>query len=158
MTEIVASRKVRWQAGDWFSVPLRPRGFGVGIIACGNENGVLFGYFFGPRREDTPTLQETKDLKAGEAVLAARFGDLGLQSGRWHLIGRSSTYNLRQWPMPSFVRRDIVSGKLSLVSYDQEDPGLEVKIKQATPDECRGLPADGLSGHGAIEIKLSRLL
>jgi len=157
-TEIAKRRQVLCQAGDWFSIPLRPGGFGLGLIARGGENSVLFGYFFGPKREHLPTLDEAKSLKPREAVLLARFGDLGLQNGRWHLIGRLLSWNMREWPMPSFVRRDIVSGKLSLVTYDEKNPSLEVKVERATPEECKWLPADGLSGYGAIEIKLTRFL
>jgi Immunity protein 26 len=158
MTNIQRVVKIMYQAGDWFSVPLRSSGFGIGIIARQGENGILFGYFFGPKSDQLPTFGQTMGLKPNKAILLARFGDLGLKQGQWSLIGRSPTWDASDWPMPSFVRRDIISGKLSLVTYDESNLVSEIRLEQVTRERCKEMPADGLYGYGAIEIKLTRLL
>jgi len=40
-----------YSEGDWFAVPLRGGGFAAGVIARAmpRKEGVLLGYFFGPR-------------------------------------------------------------------------------------------------------------
>jgi hypothetical protein len=150
--------KIEYQSGDWFAIPLRPSGFGVGVIARGSRNGVLFGYFFPIKSKKVPDLKATRELKSKDAILLARFGDLALRNRRWALIGRFTTWNEREWPMPPFVRRDIVSGKLALVTYKESDPGLEHTMRRVLLEESKGLPSDGLFGYRAIEIKLSHLL
>ena len=37
---------VRYREGDWFAVPLRDGGFGVGVIARANPKAALLGYFW----------------------------------------------------------------------------------------------------------------
>jgi hypothetical protein len=72
-----------YREGDWFAVPLRAGGFAAVIVARAmpGREGVLLGYFFGPRRDRVPTLDELSALSASDAVLVERFGDLGILDG-----------------------------------------------------------------------------
>jgi hypothetical protein len=101
--------------GDWFAVPLREGGFAVGVIARAmpHKEGILLGYFFGPRRDDVPTLDELKSLSASDAVLVDRFGHLGLVRGTWPLLGRIDGWDRGAWPTPAFGRFEELTGRPS---------------------------------------------
>jgi hypothetical protein len=73
--------KVQYREGDWFAVPLRGGGFGLGLIARANPGGVLLGYFFGPLRSEVPKLEDVASLRPGDAVLVRKFGHLGIVGG-----------------------------------------------------------------------------
>lgn len=149
-------RRVKYMDGSWFSVPLRDSGFGVGRI-CRCATPVLFGYFFGPRRESVPQVEDLSRLKPPQAILRIRFGDLGLVRGEWKLIG-CTPWDQNEWLLPPFVRVDPVSGLCTLVTYNPLDVSQELSKRKASPEEIRGLPEDGLWGYGAVELTLTKLL
>jgi len=74
--------RVAYQEGDWFTLPLRTNGFGLGVVVRANPDGVLFRYFFGPRHLDEPTLQHASSLRPGQTVLVARLGFFGIVAGK----------------------------------------------------------------------------
>lgn len=151
-------KKVPYKTGDWFAVPLRTGGFAVGIIANANRRaGILFGYFFGPKRRALPRLDELRALTPKDAVLLAQFGDLGLIKGEWPIVG-SVDAGEQDWPMPPLVRRDAMTGRPQLVTYRVDDPTLEADVRGCRDDECEGLPEDGVYGYGAVETKLTNVL
>ncbi len=149
--------KLNYKEGTWFAVPLRKGGFGIGVVARAKRTCIL-AYFFGPRRESVPVLEEVSMLKAHSAVATLRVGDLGLVNGEWPIIGQSSSWNHADWPMPIFVRREpFPPNRNWLVYFADKDPNKrinEVSESNDRPD----LPADSLSGYGAAEIKLTKLL
>jgi hypothetical protein len=146
--------------GDWFAVPLREGGFAIGVIARAmpRKEGVLLGYFFGPRRDGLPILDELKSLSASDAVLVERFGHLGLMHGTWPLLGRIDDWERDAWPTPAFGRFEELTGRAFKVIYDDANPNRLVREELVDPDELVGLPKDGLSGAGAVEGILTRLL
>jgi hypothetical protein len=149
--------KLPYSEGSVFRIPLGDGGAARGVVArAAPEGKILFGYFFGPRL--LPSDAVTTDcLRPSKAILQGRFGDLGLINGEWTLHGRVPNWNRAEWPMPDFVRRDPLGrGKHFLVRYSDLNP---LRVEREHPiDDDRGLPSDLLSGYGAIEIKLTRLL
>lgn len=144
--------------GDWFAVPLRQGGFAVGIAARRNPDGVLLGYFFGPKRSKVPDREEVASLTSDEAVLVRRFGHLGIIQGKWPLVGRLEDWDRRQWPMPVFVRYEELTGRSSRVLYHDDDPNRLLREEQITPGDAEQGPKDSLLGSGAAEKVLSGLL
>ena len=147
-----------YHEGDWFAVPLRPSGYGVGLIARASRKGVLFGYFFGPRHQELPLVPEARRLTPKQAILVCRFGDLGLLRGDWPILGPMKDFVRAEWPMPPFVRYSHLSGDpWFLVEYSEDDlftPVSETRVVGAVS----GLPEDVVSGYGAIEEKLLKIL
>jgi hypothetical protein len=143
-----------------FGVPLRGGGFGVGVVARRqpSSGGIVFGYFFGPRRDSVPQLDEVPNLDPAAAVLARMFGDLGLINGAWPVIGALPGWDRKNWPMPLFTRYEELSGRRFVVCYADDDPAVVVSEAVATPDETIALPKDGLAGAGFVEGLLSDLL
>jgi hypothetical protein len=145
-----------YSEGFAFFVPLRKGGYARGVVARSSDEGkVLLGYFFGPRLAST---NETalNDLDPADAILRVRFGDLGLLNGEWPVVGKVPRWDRSKWPMPDFVRRDDLSRKAWLVRYSDDDPN---RIMGEYPTDFDSkLGRDSLSGYGAVEIVLTKLL
>lgn len=154
-------RKARlpYAEGDWFAVPLENGGYAVGLVARSGRLGkVLFGYFFGPKREKLPTIDELRGYTAEHAILIGKFGDLGLFEGSWPILGQAGTWERKAWPLPPLARIDVVSGRARKVSYSEDDPSRALSETLCDPQEARQLPRDALMGAGAVEIRLTNLL
>ena len=150
--------KLPYEAGTWFAIALRCGGYAVGNVARTPKQGkVLLGYFFGPRREVVPSLGELSSQRATDAIRVLRFGDLALIKGQWPIIGRSSGWTPQDWPMPSFVRKDGLSGKSWEVSYKDEDPS-EVVAEELLVRDSDDMERDGVFGAVAVELLLSQIL
>lgn len=148
--------KVNYKEGTWFAVPLRNGGYGIGVVARAKRACIL-GYFFGPRRDSIPRLDDVSTLKPTSAVLVLRVGDLGLVNGEWPIIGNSMSWDRADWPMPVFIRYEPISLRKWLVYYSDTDPSKRVKEVQEL-SEKPDLPRDLLAGYGAAEARLSKLL
>ena len=156
-------RHVRYDEGQWFAVTLRGGGYALGIIVRGRyrTKGGL-GYFFGPVYAEIPLDVDTERLEPSDAIYIGWFGDLHIIEGKWPLVGEiSPSFERSHWPIPTFARVDLLNPEIGiLVEYDQEDPGDQSSARNTL---CRssqlvGLPEDVLSGPGAIEIELTKLL
>jgi hypothetical protein len=150
-------QKPSYPDGSVFAVPLENGGFARGVVARSAPGGkLLLGYFFGPRLASTSEI-DLSDLEAKNAVLCARFGDLGLFKGVWPIVGKLPDWNPAEWPMIVAVRRDpLGKRKPVLITYDDSDPSKILSEEKLENDN--DLPADGLAGYGFIEAKLTKLL
>jgi hypothetical protein len=151
------ARRLPYGDGDWFAVPLRSDGFGVGIVSCHDGHGGVVGYLMGRRFDDVPAIEAVERFTRADSLRVVRFGDLGLVRAMWPVIGRSRSWNATDWPLPAFARRD-ASGECYRVEYEPHDlagPSREIEVGE---DECNRLPRDALSGSGAVEKILTALL
>ena len=150
--------KPLYQEGDWFAIPIEDGEYAVGLIARmknGRGTKSIFGYFFGPRRNKIPKLDELTELLPEHNIDMCRFGDLGLHEGSWPVIGRFNDWDRSKWPMPPFLRTQLVSGITFKVTYDDTDPGSRISETECDPKEASKYPKDGLSGSGAVEKYLA---
>ena len=143
--------------GDWFAVPLRTGGYALGVVARKGKGGILLGYFFGPRRERVPTIEDAHDLTPDDAVLVERFGHLGLRDRRWPLLGPRATWRREDWPMPKFGRLEPYANRGWIVIRG-DDPGRPIREEPCTMEVASKLLPEGLDGAGAVEIGLTKLL
>jgi hypothetical protein len=123
-----------------------------------SKEGVLLGYFFGPKRDTIPTLDEISSLSASDAALVERFGDLGILDGTWPLVGQTDRWDRDSWPTPTFGRSEELTGRVFKVIYDDANPNRVLREERIDPNELATMPKDGLSGAGAVERILTRLL
>jgi hypothetical protein len=137
---------------------LRDGGYAVGLIARANPKGVLLGYFFGPRREQVPSIADTRKLTASEAILVGKFGHLGVKGSRWPILGRDPDWDRDAWPMPVLVRYEELTGRTFHAFYDPDDPLTLVREEQVAPGVAEQGPRDSMMGAGFVEERLSRLL
>jgi hypothetical protein len=145
-----------YSEGSVFLVPLRGGGHARGVVARSPKRGrILLGYFFGPVLK-APDKLAMDDLDPAKAVLCVIFGDMGLINGEWVVQGMVPGWDRSEWPMPDFVRRDPLSRRAWLVRYSDRDPS---RIDAEYPTDYDSvLATDSMSGHGAVEIKLTKLL
>ena len=155
---LLVVRRTSVVEGLWFAVPLRGGGYGAGLVARVNRGGVLLGYFFGPKRQDVPTLDAVAVLRPDDAVLVQRFGHLGLEQGTWPALGKLPDWDRTVWPMPVFVRFEELSGRSLHVYYDDDDPNRIIRETQVAPGTAEHGPRDGLFTAGAAEKVLTGLL
>lgn len=150
--------KLPYKEGDIFAVPLKTGGFGLGVVArCPAQGKVLLGYFFAGPKTEPPKVGGVPNLRADDAVLIARFGDLSLYRRDWPVVGHISDWDRRDWPMPSFALQDPLSSKRAWkITYSEDDPAQEVNREPAGPDSH--LQPAALYGAGAVEIALSELV
>jgi hypothetical protein len=148
--------KLPYSEGSVFLVPLRTGGFARGVVSRSAPNGkILFGYFFGPRINSIDHVH-IDDLQPSHAILKLLFGDLGLINREWTVVGKMPNWDRSSWPMPDFARRDPTSGRSWIVRYSDVDPSRV--IAEGPTDSVHNLSSDMLSGYGAVEIKLTKLL
>jgi Immunity protein 26 len=149
--------KLPYREGTWFTVPLRNGGYSVGVIARMDAEGGAFGYFFGPKQTEIPSLDNIKHLSATDAVLRARFGALGLLNGEWTVLGATPDWNRDAWPLLPFINVDDESNRA--VKVILSDQNLEF-ISQEPCDArlAKDFPEDACYGYGAVEIVLTKLL
>ncbi|PHV09727.1 Imm26 family immunity protein [Chitinimonas sp. BJB300] len=152
------SKPLKVAEGLWFAVPLRDGGFGVGLAArVSPSRGVktLFCYLFPYRYSEPPSLEKLLALKPSDAISLERVSSLGIKKGTWPLIGIDPKFDREKWPMPSFVRQDLVSKNYRKTTYSPDDPSLVIWEGLCPLGEELVLPQDGLSGYGAVEIFLT---
>lgn len=159
---MVRQKHIRYSEGQWFAVPLLKDGYAIGIIVRGSykTKGGL-GYFFGPKYENIPADEATWEKKPGEAILIARFGDLGIINGRWPLIESTRPFSKEEWSIPKFgLEVSLLPGKGFIREYGQNDTGELILIKEEPVDakDIVDLPEDSSMGDGAVEIRLTKLL
>jgi Immunity protein 26 len=147
-----------YSEGDWFAVPLGSNDFALGIIARANPKGVLLGYFFGPRRQQLPSLADAAGLLPDDAILVGKFGHLGIRGGSWPLLGQQPGWDRSSWPTPVFVRYEELPGRTFQVRYDDADPNRVIDETQVEPGAAEQGPQDGLMGAGFVERRLTALL
>jgi hypothetical protein len=52
-------RRIKYYEGQWFAIPLRTGGYGLGVVVRGgNKTKGGLGYFFGPRYDSIPNEKE----------------------------------------------------------------------------------------------------
>jgi immunity protein 26 of polymorphic toxin system len=154
----VSQKKVKYEEGDWFAVPLRKGGFAPGVVARTGTKGIFLGYFFSPKYRTLPDLHDVLQNSAASPVLVALAGDLGLIRGDWKVLGKPWNWRRDRWPLPAFSRRDALTGKASQVTYNEADLLTEERVTPCSEAEAGELPADGVWGYGAIEKRLTALL
>ncbi|MCK6474914.1 MAG: immunity 26/phosphotriesterase HocA family protein [Planctomycetes bacterium] len=141
--------------GSIFLVPLRDRGFAIGVLARASGKGKCYGYFFGPRihaKEDV----KVENLIPENPILVGQFGDLELLSGNWKVIDLIPDWLQNRWPMKPLARVDEAAKRAWLSFYD--DALNCTKESEITVEEAKNHPYDRMMGAGAVEIRLTALL
>jgi hypothetical protein len=148
---------VNYQEGDWFAIPLQSSGYGLGLIARGSKKTkVLFGFFFGPKRDNMPIAKDILNLSVNDAVWYCKFGDLWLFKGRWPIIFSANEWDRKKWPMPDFLRVEGEDGPVWRVTYNENNPA-EI-ISEVRVDKFSNIERSSVFGADAVEVRLSKIL
>lgn len=141
--------------GSVFLVPLRDKGYAVGILARASGEGHCFGYFFGPRIND-PAEVQVDEVAPEDAILVGKFGDLDLLRGKWKVVTALKNWDRQRWTIPPLARVDEVGGKAWLSTYDDNFDCVEEREIQ--PSMVAEFPYDRMMGSGSVEIRLTKIL
>jgi hypothetical protein len=152
-------KKVNYQEGDCFAIPLRKGGFARGVIARMNGKGSVFGYFFSPKIAELADVRVDAEIRPENAIYKCCFGDLGLLMGEWTPLGALPDWTRKRWPMPSFLYHD-EDGKTGFLRQYDEDTLKFVREERIPLSGIHkeNFPEDGLMGYGAVEKWLTKLL
>ena len=132
----------QYREGDWFGVPTAHGRFALGLIARQSKRGgLILGYFFGPPRKELPDPAALQEIKAGDVQLVCRFKDAPLHRGLWRIVGSSSHWRHKDWPMPPFLRKEGLSGRGIRVEYDPDNLTTPASEVAATATDA-ALPED----------------
>jgi len=63
-----------------------------------------------------------------------------------------------QWPTPTFIRHEELTGRSFQVTYDDSDPNRLIREVEVPSGDAEQGPKDGLLGAGAVERVLTQLL
>jgi hypothetical protein len=150
--------KLTYKEGDWFVVPLGDGTFLPARVARATKKGkVILGYFFGSVFPSVPSIESVSRLRPQEAMWVTIFGDLRLIRGQWPVIGQDK-WDRALWPMPVFVSRNILTGKLLGRVYSDDDPVRLLGESVLSTQEAEGMWEDGVAGADFVVERLHRLL
>jgi len=142
-------------AGTVFLVPLPPGGFAIGVLVRSDGKGRAYGVFFGPRVSSASEVN-VATLKPQGAILRCRFGDHGLHSQRWAVIGTIPGWEPSEWQIPLFSRSHDDAGMCYVTEYNDSLNIISEVIRPA--HEAIELPEDAQFGSGVVEVKLGKIL
>lgn len=148
-------KKLAIKSGDVFLVPVSPTGFGVGVLIRADGRGRAIGAFFGPRVKSATDVNPS-DLQLGAALLVCRFGDHGLHTRRWPVIGSIPNWNNASWLVSRFSRRHDNPDLCYVTEYDNALNAISERVLPVA--EGKNLPDDAQYGSGVVEAKLTKSL
>jgi hypothetical protein len=143
--------------GAVFLVPLKPWGFAAGVLARTDGKGRAFGYFFGPRVKDAAMI-DIAAFVPNDAALICKFGDHGLHTRRWMVVGGIANFDRKVWTLPRFRRAHDFKEYIYVTEYDDS---LNCCSETLVPNDAANLstlPVDSQLGSGNVELKLSKLI
>ena len=136
-------------------MPLADGPWAVGRVVRMHRTGMLlFTYVFGPF-DALPDIESLDRLAPIDARLIWKVGDIGLQEGRWPILGRGRWVR-DDWPRVALRNVDPIMGRVRRVEYAQGDL-LHPVAWRVVDDQMLDAPQDGLSGHLALEIHLAKI-
>jgi hypothetical protein len=158
---MTSKKRIRFNEGQWFAVPLKTDGYVIGVIVRGNNKTICLGYFFGPKYETPPGDEATWEKTPENAILITRFGDLGIVNGSWPLIQSTRPFSREEWPIPKFgMEIPFSEGKGYVREYDIDDSGSWILLLESVVEikEIVGLSKDSFMGGGSVEFRLTQLI
>ncbi|MDJ1496835.1 Imm26 family immunity protein [Cytophagaceae bacterium DM2B3-1] len=155
MTKISLLKKRRYSIGDVFCVPLAEKGYCLGLITHIHPRlRVPLGCFFKKLYKKVPAI-DRKIIRKENVILVKKFGIQGFDDGSWPIIGKLDPFEIKEWPIPIFLRRLNLSPP-QFVYYNQDLE--EVKSEEVSEGTNLSLyHEDGLGGSGFVENRLIRL-
>ena len=137
------------------ALPLQQGGFGIGLIAR-KYKSILLGYFFNCIYPLVPTEILTDKIDIKDFVLIGKFNSGGIENREWPVLKTDLYFNKERWPVPTFMRQDLITGKYFAVIND--DTLVNERRYSIAKEKADSLYSHVIFGYGALEEKLSRIL
>jgi hypothetical protein len=78
-------------------------------------------------------------------------------NGEWKIVGKCDEWSSDAWPMPSFIRKNLLDGQDYEIFYDEKDPAKEMRQELFLDKDRRRLEQDGLFGYGAVQRYMAHI-
>jgi hypothetical protein len=114
------------------------------------ERELLVGYFY-------LDAGRGNRLSAESADWVAIFAGHEIESGNWPIEEHISDWDRHEWPMPTFGRHLEFLDLYQAVSYDDDDPSIELEAISVDRQTFDLLPEDGYAGPAYVVEVLCRL-
>lgn len=144
-----------YSEGSLIAIPLRDKGYGLGLIARKQEN-IALGYFFKYKSEKIPKEIDPSIISKKNSILIRKFGSLGIDNGSWKIIGQLKEWAKNDWGIPKFKMIDPLTEEAICIEYN--DHLQEVTRSKISKENSKSLYDSSTAGYGAIEIILTKLL
>lgn len=148
-------KRLAIRRGAVFLVPVAPGRFAIGAVIRADGRGRAVGAFFGPTVSG-PSEVDASNLRLETAVLVCRFGDHGLHTKRWPVIGSIPNWVASAWSVTKFARRHDNPDLCYVTEYDDSLNVISERVLPAA--EGSMLPVDAQYGSGVVEAKLAKLV
>ena len=143
------------EPGAIFLVPVAPARFATGVVIRADGRGRAVGAFFGPTVNGASEV-DASDLRLEKSALICRFGDHGLYTKRWPVIGQMPNWSDASWSVSRFARRHDNPDLCYVTEYDASLNALSERVLPA--EEGQALPDDAQYGSGIVEAKLANIM
>lgn len=147
-------KQKKYHIGEIFAIPLT-KCYAIGIIVR-TKGPVLLGFFLNKIYDQIPKIEEIK-LEHDNFILKMRFGSLGLDKGKWQILGAISETVVLSWDIPQFKRKDVVNEDLYKVKYSDELKEINLE-PMGVNEDLNKYPDDVVAGYIALEKRLAKLL
>ena len=104
-----------------------------------------------------PNIERVLTLDPEDAIHRCHFGDAGLKSGEWPIIGSLPNWDRNKWALHRFLRGNPLTNDAVVVEYDPDNPAVRTLTTRATNEDRSSLPKDGTAGHIYVEQVLAEL-
>jgi hypothetical protein len=148
-------KKLAIEAGAIFLVPVTPARFATGVVIRADGRGRAVGAFFGPTVSGASEV-DASGLRLERSALLCRFGDHGLHTKRWPVIGQMPNWADAPWSVTRFARRHDSPDLCYVTEYDESLNVISERVLPAA--EGNALPDDAQYGSGVVEAKLAKLV
>lgn len=149
--------RIKLKEGDVITLPISNK-YAVGLITRIDEDKIPLGYFYSHLTNTRYTDIGQVSIDFSRPVFIERFGFQGFKDNSWQVIGNLPNFLRSDFPVPVFFHHTLPF-KPVLVYFDDDMN----EIRRQTIDEgeighYKDFPRTGLSGSGAVEIMLRKLL
>lgn len=150
-------KRLKYEEGDVFAVPLQQGGFVLGVVARIDRSFGFIGYFYPTVWSTIPETTEGLELSPEQAKWVKQVGHRGIKEGRWKIIGRVPGWSRETWPNPEFFRSPWPGAHCKL-KYHDDQHWKDLYLIRIRPEEATDLPEDGSMHHMGFETYLSEEL
>lgn len=148
-------KKLAIKPGAIFLVPVAPARFATGVVIRADGRGRAVGAFFGPIVSGASDV-DASEMRLETSALICRFGDHGLHTKRWPIIGQLPNWADAPWSVSKFVRRHDNPALCYVTEYDESLNVLSERVLPAA--DGKALPDGAQYGSGVVEAKLAKLM
>ena len=149
--------RIKLKEGDVITLPILDK-YVVGLITRIDKDKIPLGYFYGHLTDTGYTDAQQVKIDFNKPIFIKQFGFQGFKDNSWKVLGSLPNFRRSDFPVPVFFHHTLPF-KPVLVYFDDDMNEIRRQaIEETEIDRYKDYPRTGLSGSGAVEIMLRKLL